>query len=60
MLGVQPPQERHAPAAARSRAEALADQRRNGGVVALQEGADLPQGDMKAEANVVVWPHGGC
>lgn len=57
VLGVEVLQERHAPHAAGAGGEAFGDERRHGRVFNREEGADLPQADAEAEADVVVGVH---
>lgn len=46
-----------APVAAGAGAEAFGDEGCDGWVFALEEGADLPEGDVEAEADLVVGGH---
>lgn len=59
VLVVEVLEERDAPAAASAGREALADERGNRGVLNLQKRPDLAERDVEAEADVVVWVHGG-
>lgn len=59
VLGVEVLEEGDAPLAAGAGGEALGDEGGDGGVLAVEEGADFAEGDVEAEADVVVGVHGG-
>jgi hypothetical protein len=59
MLGVQMLEERHTPPAACACGEALADEARDPGVLALEIAADFSQRDVEAEADFVIFVHRG-
>jgi hypothetical protein len=58
VLGVEVFQERHAPLASRSRRKAFADEGGHRRILAGEVRPDLPEGDVKAQANVIVRVHG--
>jgi hypothetical protein len=60
VLGVEVFEEGDAPLAAGAGAEAFADEGGDGGIFGFEVGADLPQGDAEAEADVVVGVHDSC
>lgn len=57
VLGMQFLQERDAPAAARSGGETFADERGNRRILSGKIAADLPERDMKAEADMIIGVH---
>jgi hypothetical protein len=58
VLCVQVLQEGHAPPAPRAGGEALADEACDLWVLTLQIAANLSQGDMKTQADLIVFVHG--
>lgn len=58
MLGVEMLQERDAPLASRAGAEALGDKGYDWRVFSSQERTDLAQGNVEAQAHVVIGVHG--
>lgn len=58
VLRMQMPQERHAPLAARPRAQTLTDERRHRRIFNRQERPNLSEADSEAQADFIIRVHG--